>query len=418
MMLPSIHVGLLTLRANPVRTLLSTLGVVMGAASLVGVLSVGDGAQLLARRQIERLGLQAVGVIPRTSEVIDGLPVPRADFPTFTISHAQSLARRISPSTVVLSTTGTGTFVIKAGASPHAAIVTGAYGSLDALLGGVGIAHGRFLTEGEMSSDATVAVVSDNLARELASDRQPVSVLKTPLLLQGRAFTIVGVLDEIANARTFGVIVPLTSLSIATMPPSPEVGRRPGVRSILVRAPRLEDVLTVQTQVEAWADETDPRWRKESTVTIASQGVERLRQVNQGMLVAKLVMGSFAAISLVVGGIGIMNVLLAAVAERTREIGLRKAAGARRRDIIVQFLSESVMISLAGATLGAVVGLSAAAAITAFIRWRASAPLYAAVTWSTVAVSMSVAIAIGLTFGVYPALKAARLSPIDAIRYE
>jgi putative ABC transport system permease protein len=414
MMLPSIHVGLLTLRANPVRTLLSTLGVVMGAASLVGVLSVGDGAQLLARRQIERLGLQAVGVIPRTSEVIDGLPVPRADFPTFTISHAQSLARRISPSTVVLSTTGTGTFVIKAGGSPHAAIVTGAYGSLDALLGGVRIAHGRFL----MSSDATVAVVSDNLARELATDRQPVSVLKMPLLLQGRAFTIVGVLDEIANARTFGVIVPLTSLSIATMPPTPEVARRPGVRSILVRAPRLEDVLSVQTQVEAWADETDPRWRKESTVTIASQGVERLRQVNQGMLVAKLVMGSFAAISLVVGGIGIMNVLLAAVAERTREIGLRKAAGARRRDIIVQFLSESVMISLAGATLGAVVGLSAAIAITAFIRWRASAPLYAAVTWSTVVVSMSVAIAIGLIFGVYPALKAARLSPIDAIRYE
>jgi putative ABC transport system permease protein len=202
------------------------------------------------------------------------------------------------------------------------------------------------------------------------------------------------------------------------MPPAPEVARRPGVRSILVRAPRLEDVLSVQTQVEAWADETDPRWRKESTVTIARQGVERLRQVNQGMLVAKLVMGSFAAISLVVGGIGIMNVLLAAVAERTREIGLRKAAGARRRDIIVQFLSESVMISLAGATLGAVVGLSAAMAITAFIRWRANSPLYAAVTWSTVVVSMSVAIAIGLTFGVYPALKAARLSPIDAIRYE
>jgi putative ABC transport system permease protein len=185
-----------------------------------------------------------------------------------------------------------------------------------------------------------------------------------------------------------------------------------------VRAGRIEDVLGVQSQVEAWADATDPRWRKGSMVTIASQGVERLRQVNQGMLVFKLVMGSFAAISLVVGGIGIMNVLLAAVAERTREIGLRKAAGARRLDIIVQFLSESVVISLAGAILGAVVGLSAAIGITTFIRWRANAPLYAAVTWSTVVVSMSVAIAIGLAFGIYPALKAARLSPVDAMRYE
>lgn len=418
MMLPSIHIGLLTLRANPVRTLLSTLGVVMGAASLVGVLSVGDGAQILARRQIERLGLQAVGVIPKTSEVIDGLPVPRADFPTFTNEQVQSLSQRISPSTVVLWTTGTGTFVTKAGGPPRAAMVTGAYGSLDALLGGVTVAHGRFLTADEMSGGAAVAVVFNNLARELAAGRSLASVLDTPLQLQGRLWTIVGVLDEIANARTFGVIVPLASLSMATMSQGAGVPRGPGVPSILVRATRIEDVLNVQAQVEAWADATDPRWRTQSMVTIASQGVERLRQVNQGMLVFKLVMGSFAAISLVVGGIGIMNVLLAAVAERTREIGLRKAAGATRRDIVVQFLSESVVISLAGAILGAAVGFSSAIGITSFIRWKANAPLYAAVTWPTVVVSMSVAIAIGLTFGVYPALKAARLSPVDAMRYE
>jgi putative ABC transport system permease protein len=417
-MLPSIHIGLLTLRANPVRTVLATLGVVMGAASLVGVLSVGDGAEILARRQIERLGLQAVAVIPRTSDVIDGLMVPRTGFPTFTIAQAKSLSERLGPSTVVLSTAGVGTFVTKPGGSPRAAAVTGVYGSLDALLGGIGVAHGRFLTDDEMSGGAAVAVVSDNLARELAGERSAVGVLNTPLLLQGRSWTIVGVLDEIANARTFGVIVPLESLPATTLSQGPAATRSPGVRSMMVRAPRIEDVLSVQAQVEAWADATDPHWRKDAQVTIASQGIERLRQVNQAMRVAKLLMGSFAAISLVVGGIGIMNVLLAAVAERTREIGLRKATGARRRDIIVQFLSESVVISMAGAILGAAVGLSAAMGITTFIRWRASAPLYAAVTWSTVAVSMSVAIAIGLIFGVYPALKAARLSPVDAMRHE
>jgi putative ABC transport system permease protein len=398
-----------------VRTLLSTLGVVMGAASLVGVLSVGDGAQILARQQIERLGLQAVGVIPRTSDVIDGLPIPRTDFPTFTIGQVRSLSQRINPSTAVLWTSGPGTFVTKAGGSPRATMVTSAYGSLDALLGGVRIAHGRFLTDDEMSGGAAVAVLFQNLARELAAGRPDASVLNTPLVLQGRPWTIVGILDEIANTRAFGVIVPLGSLPVATMSQKPGV---PGAPSILVRATRIEDVMSVQAQVEAWADATDPRWRKASMVTISSQGAERLRQVNQGMLVFKLVMGSFAAISLVVGGIGIMNVLLAAVAERTREIGLRKAAGARRRDIVVQFLSESVTISLAGAALGAAVGLSAATGITAFIRWKANAPLYAAVTWSTVVVSMSVAIAIGLAFGVYPALKAARLSPVDAMRYE
>jgi len=185
-----------------------------------------------------------------------------------------------------------------------------------------------------------------------------------------------------------------------------------------VRAPKIEDVLTVQAQVEKWADAAEPRWRNDDLVTIASQGVERLRQVNQGMLIAKMVMGSFAAISLVVGGIGIMNVLLAAVAERTREIGVRKAAGATRRDIMAQFLSESVIISLAGALVGAALGLSAAMGITAIIRWRANGPLYAVFTWQSFAVSMGAAMAIGLIFGVYPALKAARLSPIDAIRYE
>jgi ABC-type antimicrobial peptide transport system permease subunit len=187
---------------------------------------------------------------------------------------------------------------------------------------------------------------------------------------------------------------------------------------LLVRAARIEDVLPVQSQVEAWADATEPRWRKNSLVTINSQGVERLRQINQGMLIVKLLMGSFAGISLVVGGIGIMNVLLAAVAERTREIGLRKAAGARRRDITVQFLSESVTISLAGAILGGVLGFSASSGITAFIRWRTSSPLYAAFTWQTFVVSLGTAIAVGLIFGVYPALKAAGLSPVDAMRYE
>jgi len=429
MMLPSVQVGLQTLRANPVRTLLSTLGVVMGAASLVGVLSAGDGAELFARRQIERLGLQSVGVMPKTSDLVDGLNIPRSGFPVFTIADAKSLAARVSPSAVALSTTAsTGMFVTKAGGPPRAATVVGVYGALDALLGGVAVAHGRFLTTDEMAGEGTVAVVSNNLARELVGGRSVVSVLTTPLMLQGRPWTIVGVLDEVANQRTFAVMVPLGSVSIAALqgvpalPSSPSgpgaPPRVPGVRSFLVRAPRIEDVLSVQAQVESWADVTNPRWRGDSQVTINSQGVERLRQINQGMLIFKLLMGSFAGISLVVGGIGIMNVLLAAVAERTREIGLRKAAGARRRDIIVQFLSESVVISLAGAILGAVVGFSASSGITAFIRWRTSSPLYAAFTWQTFVVSMGTAIAVGLIFGVYPALKAARLSPVDAIRYE
>jgi putative ABC transport system permease protein len=136
------------------------------------------------------------------------------------------------------------------------------------------------------------------------------------------------------------------------------------------------------------------------------------------MQVAKLVMGAITGISLLVGGVGIMNVLLAAVVERTREIGIRKAVGARRRDILVQFLSESVAIAGAGSLLGVILGLAGAFAATAIIRARTEATLYAAFTWSSASVSALAAIVVGLAFGFYPALRAARLSPIDAIRHE
>ncbi len=140
--------------------------------------------------------------------------------------------------------------------------------------------------------------------------------------------------------------------------------------------------------------------------------------MNQGILIFKILMGAFTAISLIVGGIGIMNVLLASVAERTKEIGVRKAAGARRRDIVVQFLAESVVISLAGAIIGAVFGIAGAYLVAWIMRAQTLAQVYAAVTWQTLAVAMGAAILIGLIFGTYPALKAARLSPVDAMRYE
>jgi putative ABC transport system permease protein len=135
--------------------------------------------------------------------------------------------------------------------------------------------------------------------------------------------------------------------------------------------------------------------------------------------VFKLFMGALTGISLLVGGIGIMNVLLASVTERTREIGVRKALGARRRDILVQFLAESVAISGAGSLLGVALGLSGAFAIVAGIRAQAQAIyLDATFSWSTVLSAAFSAIVVGLTFGTYPARRAARLSPIDAIRHE
>src|SRR5688500_10001047 len=160
----------------------------------------------------------------------------------------------------------------------------------------------------------------------------------------------------------------------------------------------------------------DSAWERRYVVTTNES---RLDQLSRGILVFKLFMGAITGISLLVGGIGIMNVLLASVTERTREIGVRKAMGARRRDILMQFLAESVAISGAGSLLGVALGLSGAFAIVAVIRAQAQAVyLDATFSWSTVMSAAISAIAIGLTFGTYPARRAARLSPIDAIRHE
>ena len=157
----------------------------------------------------------------------------------------------------------------------------------------------------------------------------------------------------------------------------------------------------------------------EASVTGTAKNVpQAMEQLTQALLVFKILMGAITSVSLLVGGIGIMNVLLAAVVERTREIGIRKATGARNRDILVQFLAESVTITSVGAAIGVVLGLGIAFLAAAIMRMQTQAPVHAAVSVSTIVVAAVASIVVGITFGLYPALRASRLSPIDAIRHE
>jgi putative ABC transport system permease protein len=185
---------------------------------------------------------------------------------------------------------------------------------------------------------------------------------------------------------------------------------------LLATAKTVEGVATTRAAIERWAArEIGPNWK--DRVSVVSDE-SRLAQVQKALLLFKLFMGALMSISLIVGGIGIMNVLLSSVIERTREIGIRKATGAANRHILWQFLCESVAITGVGSLIGLVLGVVAAFSITAIMRRVAHAPIQAWLSPSTVVVAIGASVLIGLTFGLYPAMRAAKLSPIDAIHHE
>jgi len=366
----------------------------------------------MARAEVERTtDVQTVSVTSRTTETVDGQTLPVRDYPVFTLVDATAARDEIDRAIgVSLSLSGRATVESPQTGKRRSTGVTATLADADQFMH-LKFTDGRYFSPVEAARNAPVVVLSNKLAQELAGGRSPSSMLGRAVRVNGNPREVIGILAPYKGEFALNLYVPFVAAS--TVLPATTAPRTP---TLLVKAQRLEEVELTKSLVEDWVAQRFGRWEGRIQVQTSSQ---RLAQATDGIFVFKLFMGALTGISLLVGGIGIMNILLASVTERTREIGVRKALGARRRDILLQFLAESVAISGAGSLLGVALGLSGAFAIVAGIRAQAQAIyLDATFSWSTVLSAALSAIVIGLTFGTYPARRAARLSPIDAIRHE
>lgn len=409
-MIASLRVALSTLRANPMRTALSMLGIVIGAAALVAVLTLGDGMERFGRQQISgTTDLQSVVLEPRTAEIIDNQAYPLDGYLVLTRPEADSILAGIPGATAAFLTLS-GTVPLSGAPGLHDSAAVLATLPTQAAALGLTFAAGRYFTAQEAADQAPVAVLSHALGVAVGAG-SPAQALGATLRLRGASVRVVGVLSARGGAELQTVFVPL-ELAGTVLAPTP----RPRAPSLVLQAGRVEDVQAVRDGIERWlVGRYGAGWDRYARI---HTNVQRVRQAERGIFVFKLFLGAITGISLLVGGIGIMNVLLASVTERTREIGVRKAVGARRRDLLAQFLLESLAISGIGAVLGTLLGLGGAFAVTGFMRRQAEVPVYAAVSWGTLLVSAGAALVVGLVFGLYPALRAARLSPVEAIRHE
>lgn len=410
-LIESARVGADSLRANPMRTVLATSGVIIGVAALVAAFAITDGVDVWSRALIAReSSVQDVAITPRTREVVRGRSVPVHGYPVFTSEDAARAGAEV-PGVIrhVLMMNGSAPAeYLDQRATVAMTLSTASLADFT----GIDLGAGRFFTAAEDAHGSPVVVLGHRLAQELAGGRDALWLVGRVVRIGGERREVIGVLAAPASGDEPDLVAfaPIRSGS-ALLGPSAV----PHVATLRLKAHSIEAVDSLRAETMNWLADRYGRKLTKFDVVVGSQ---RLENTRQAMLLSKLLLGLLSGLILAVGGIGIMNVLLAAVVERTREIGIRKAVGARSTDIQAQFLVESVTVTGVGSAIGFVVGLLLALAGTAVFRQWAGAPIYPVLHASTALFAVGAAIFVGLVFGTYPARRAARLSPIDAIARE
>jgi putative ABC transport system permease protein len=407
--LESTRAAVETLRDHPLRSVLSTLGVIVGVMSLTAAFAVTDGVDVWARHLIEReSSVQDVVISSRPTESVDGVDVPVHGFPVFTLADWAD-ARTDIPGTAGVMLTLTGTARVRVpGHERRMQLTLGTANLAD--LEALDVEAGRFFTEGEVNHRSDVVVLNHRLAAELSAPRDALWLVGRAVVINSRRVEVIGVLRDSPGAREGLGFAPLGRPGLLLEP-----GRSIFAPSLRVKAASIEAVPGVH---EAAVDWVARRLHGDLRGVEIEVGLERLQRSRQGILLSKLVLGLLVALMLTIGGIGIMNIMLASVTERTREIGIRKSVGARTSDIKAQFLIESLVIAGTGSLLGFLAGVTLAVAAAAVFRRFTEALIYPVFRGETIALVVLAAAAVGLVFGTYPARRASRLSVIEAIARE
>ncbi len=395
--------GAKTLWTNKVRTSLSILGILIGVAAVITMLALGSGAKKAIQKQMAALGSNLIVLRPSHLRVAGRY----TDDPAFrmNVEDAKSFEREISyikQASPVVYGSAQVTYLDK---NWNTRIVgaTTSYSKMHASEPELG----RFFTDQENSTRSRVTVIGDTVKSQLFGDTNPVGEF---IKVNKVMFQVIGLLPE-AGATGFR-----DQDDVIIMPIATAMYRLLGqdyIDSIDIEVANSEDTTIAQDAIEEFAIRkyNIPLSQQKDAVVVRNMA-DIQKAMSQTSNVMSMLLAAIAAVSLLVGGIGIMNIMLVSVTERTREIGLRKAVGARRRDIMSQFLTEAGVIGLFGGILGIAVGVSAAFLMTAVLGWT----IYVSV--SSVILSFVFSVSIGVVFGIWPAKKASALNPIDALRSE